>query len=132
MDIFLLYLFTRLDSLGKLLAVTASLGIVLSIIATVSYCIWYADYSGSLSFERLNLGAKKVCKGLIISTIVLALLSVATPSKKDVVFIVAGKIGLDIVQSDTIAELSNDLKETVITTNKVFKKYLNEYLVEED
>lgn len=117
MDIFLLYLFTRLDDLAKFFK---GMGIFFMLVTAATLVASFialdrTSYSG-LSYEGSVATAKKVSGRFRKTSFILAPLSllfftlmILTPTKEDVAFIVGGKIGIDVVQSTGVKETSSKL-----------------------
>lgn len=102
-DIFLLYIFTRADSVG-----TAT-GILTFLFALLS-AIWWMARCGAFAIGRMGddkeRALSKTSKRFAVASMVCLALSVATPSQKDLMFILAGVGVLEVAKSETAQRLA--------------------------
>ena len=72
------------------------------------FFLFFALIAPTFSREEEEMQAK-IVKRLVPASAILVLLAVATPTKEDVALIVAGKVGIELSQSDEVKETSAKL-----------------------
>lgn len=119
MDYFLIYLWTRLDIIRDMcLGVSVGLMIVFGGSLVPFLCVVYED-----GFEKVK-WAVKYYKRLIAVVIILSLIVVITPSKKDTLLIY-------FIPQITHSEFAIDSVDIINKLPKVLQKQINNYLNEE-
>lgn len=104
MDIFLLYIWTRLDAFSFILG----LGLLLTSLAALA-CLFFIDLHrhGSEDELRLAANAKRRAKQLVFLAVVFGLLCAALPTKKDVALIVAGTATYRAITSERGSKIAS-------------------------
>lgn len=102
-DIFLLYIFTRVDSV-------ASAMIALTFLFTLLSAIWWMARCGAFTTYAMSddnkMAFSKTSKRFAVASMVCLALSVAIPSQKDLMFILAGVGVLEVAKSETAQRLA--------------------------
>ena len=101
MDIFLLYLFTRVDTLNGMFFFVAVVGSVIIAVASVE------------AYSSESEPAQIFVKKWRWVPIVAALLLVATPRQKDLAIIVGGHFAIEAAQSDTAKKIYAIVTDTL-------------------
>lgn len=112
MELFLLYLFTRIDSLFVLLLITTICFAGAALVVVLA---------GIDAWEEHKKKLRKLFKKLVIATAVLALITTMLPRQKDIALIVAGWGVLEVAKSETAGRLASK-------SVGVIEKALDEYL----
>ena len=109
-ETFMLYLFTRLDSIAVVLGLASFLLFFVSGIA-----IW---------FSMENRGSLPVCRKIWWSFAVVLALNIITPTQKDVAIILAGSTIMSLAKTD-------DAKRITSKSVQVVEQYLDAFLKKE-
>ena len=110
-DVFLLYLFTRLDAFGAAMQMLAFVSAFAAFVLTI----------GSL-VEPEDFPAKHMRNPVLAIFCVSAFLALATPSKTDMAIIVGGKLAIDAARTPEAKELAGELYEAVMYQLKAAQK----------
>ncbi len=97
-DVFLLYLFMRLDAIRILAIVVFVLGLLFLVPSVL-----HADDEGWVP------GKLKLVKRAAAVPIIAVIVSVGVPSKSEMAIIVGGKIALDAARTDTAREVGSEV-----------------------
>lgn len=109
-ETFMLYLFTRLDSIGILLGLACFILFFASAIA-----IW---------FSMENCGSLPVCRKIWWLFAVVLALNIITPTQKDVAIILAGSTIMSIAKTDEAQRITSK-------SVRVVEQYLDALLIKE-
>lgn len=119
-----LYLLTRLDNLVSLfttLTIVSLIGVLfLVIIYSINWIV--GDYNSD--GEGTSRAISKQFKWLVPLSLVFSFLLVATPSKNEAIFIVAGGKTMDFIQNDTT--INKIPAQTTILISEFLEKQINE------
>ncbi len=126
---FKLYLLTRLDSINALL-ITLGILLTLSVLIIIIFSLTSLDfdefYTGKKLEARIKLRTKfnNNLRWIIPLTLFIVVLSISMPTKKDVIFIVAGGETIDFIQSDTsIAKIP---EQTTMLISEILEKKIED------
>ena len=121
-DIVLLYLFTRLDTIGGI-AFVAMLGAGVTVVWSLVYSwgkrdmaeVWEncpnaPEYKTRIAAAN---AARRIIRPALIAWALAAGVVMVTPSKQDMAIIVGGKIALDASRTDTAKEISQEVLDAI-------------------
>lgn len=113
MDIFLLYLFTRLDPILDTLGGFCFAIEILSILLMISYCICTVEMTGRKKEEAEAFRNKLPIKSVVSIFILLVCIKTLVPSQKDLAVIVGGSLAIKAVQSETASKVMSIINKTL-------------------
>lgn len=102
MDIFLLYLFTRLDAFKMTLVVLAVFLCIAALITIMTTIDTYSDEEKTAAAERRKIGYK-----LIACAFAIQLLNVAVPNRESAAVILGGYAIIEVARSETAGRLAS-------------------------
>lgn len=113
-DIFLLYCWTRLDSI-------IFLGVFITISAFVLSFVYMVAGNSSYTSKAEEDAFHEVKRRWFYIGIVVLVFSVLIPTKTDVAVIVGGKLTIDAIKSPTAQEVGSEVKRIIMNELKGYK-----------
>ena len=101
-ETFMLYLFTRLDSLNGVLAAVTALTVVATVITIVIACIMHTHDEAYPSKDH-----PKFFNKIWLACSVLMLINIIVPTQKDVAIILAGSTIMQIAKTDEAQRITS-------------------------
>lgn len=113
-ETFMLYLFTRLDTLNGVITAAALLLLAATIFSIFAACMMYSE----------NMKYPKVFHKLWAAFVVFTLLNIIVPTQKDVALILAGSTIMSIARTDEAQRITSK-------SVRVVEQYLDALLIKE-
>lgn len=119
-----LYWLTRLDGIQSVSIVIIVLGIVAILAIWLSFDVYIWSYSDDIEEEKHHKSGIKWMKIIACIVVLFTLVKMFVPSKKDVIFIIAGGKTIEFIQSDT--SINKIPEQTTKYVSEFLEQQINE------